>query len=284
MAGVPVIVHTYHGKGFHVFDERWKEWTALRTERFLASIDTGNVVVSSKQRDEFLSLHIAPASRLELIRYGLDLDPLLQITATDPQLAAEIGVAPETPLVGVVGRLVAIKGQHVFLQAAATLIQGGTHAHFVLAGDGEDRSKLEMLARTLGIRDRVHFLGWRKDIPVVLAGLRLVVLPTVNDFEGTPLAVIEALAAARAVIATDVGGVAEVIRPRETGLLVPPRDPARLAGAIQMFLENPAFAEQTAHQGRTLVSALYRRERMIDETERYFHRLLTERAPRLGAA
>src|SRR6185295_8709712 len=121
-----------------------------------------------------------------------------------------------------------------------------------------------------GLAGRVSFLGWRRDVPEVLAELDVVVLPTVLDFEGTPLAVIEAMAAGRPVVATDVGGVAEVVRNGETGLLVPPRDDEALARAIDAQLSNTAAAASMAAAGQRLVAGLYRKDRMVDETEALF--------------
>lgn len=277
-AGVPVIVHTYHGKGFHVF-AGWKEQMTLAAERTLARLATGNIVVSDRQRAEFESLRIAPDT-LQVIRYGLDLESFHRAAPAD--LRSELGLPAGTSLVGVVARVVAIKGQDVLLGAAARLRQRLPDVHFVIAGDGDARPAFERLAVELGVADRVHFLGWRRDIPAVLGALSLVVLPTVMDFEGTPLAVIEALAAGRPVVASDVGGVAEVVRHGETGLLVPPRAPEALADAIATQLGNPQRAQQMADAGRALVLDRYGREAMVDATERYFLRLLAGRGAGSG--
>ena len=271
-AGVPVIVHTYHGKGFHVFTG-WKEQVTLAAERALARLASGNIVVSEKQRAEFESLGIAPDT-LQVIRYGLDLESLRRGGAAD--LRGELKLPAGTPLVGVVARVVAIKGQDVLLRAAARLRQRLPGVHFVIAGDGDARVEFERLAMKLGVADRVHFLGWRRDIPALLGALSLVVLPTVMDFEGTPLAVIEALAAGRPVVASDVGGVAEVIRHGETGLLAPARNDGALADAIAAQLHDPERAHRMAAAGQALVLDLYGRDAMVDATEQYFLRLIAQ--------
>ena len=279
LAGVPVIVHTYHGKGFQVFSERWKTKGYLALERCLARFGSGSIVVSERQKREFVDWRIEPAGRLEVIRYGLDFSSYGSPIEDGQTLRAEIGVARDVPLVGVVGRVVAIKGQDVFLRAAARIAQGRSDVRFVVAGDGDRRVEFEGLAADLGIAGRTHFLGWRRDVPRVLAGLDVVVLPTVLDFEGTPLSVIEALAAGRPVVAADVGGVSEVVRDGETGLLVPPRDAEALARAIDAQLSDSQRAASMAMRGRTLVLNGYEKQRMIDETERYFLRLLRATCP-----
>jgi glycosyltransferase involved in cell wall biosynthesis len=273
-ARVPVVVHTYHGKGFHVFSSRWKESAALTAERALARLSSANIVVSEKQRIEFESLAINPSS-LRVIRYGLDLEALT--SGSTAPLHAELGLPPGTPIVGVVARVVAIKGQDVLLRAAARLRRRYPNVHYVIAGDGDRRGAYEDLSKQLGLTDRVHFLGWRRDVPAVLRSLCVAVLPTVRDFEGTPLAVIEAMAAGRPVVATDVGGVAEVVRNADTGVLVPPRDDAALAAAIDAQLSDTAAAERMAHAAQRLVHGLYAQKRMVDETEALFAELLSRR-------
>jgi glycosyltransferase involved in cell wall biosynthesis len=281
-AGVPVIVHTYHGKGFGVFDARWRTAAALAAERALASLASGSIVVSDKQRDEFEALRVG-TGRLKVIRYGLDLDPFLR-EGEPGYLKRELGLPGTAVLVGVVGRLVAIKGQDVVLRAVAALGHEWPNLHVVLAGDGERRATYELLTRELGLGSRVHFLGWRRDVAPLLHGLDIVCLPTINDFEGTPLAVIEALAAARPVVATDVGGVSEVIRDGETGLLVAPRNAEAIAAGIRRLLQHPHDAVRMAAAGRTLATLMYRRERMVTETEQYFRDLLAASALRPAEA
>ncbi len=271
-AGVPVVVHTYHGKGFDVFPRGWRRTAALSIERLLARMATGNIVVSEKQHEEFTRLRVAPPAKLRTIHYGIDLEPFLQAQRQGSGLRRELGVGDEAVLVGVVARLVRIKGQDVFLRAAARLRASHPNAQFVLVGDGSERAAYEALARELGVEAR--FLGWRRDIPNVVSGLDVVVLSTAYEFEGTPVALIEALAGGRAVVATDVGGVAEVIKHGETGFVVPPRDPEALAAAIAPLLANPTLRATVGCCGQRLVCEQYGVERMVAETEAYFRELL----------
>jgi glycosyltransferase involved in cell wall biosynthesis len=278
LTGVPVIAHTYHGQGFEVFTQRWKEKIVLLLERALARIGTVNIVVSEKQKADFMRLSIGKAQKLRVIRYGLDLHPYLNADPQSRTFRIEMGLPDSVKLIGVVGRLVAIKGHEVFLHATARLAQTYPTAHFLVVGDGERRNDLQSLALALGVGERVHFLGWRRDIPTILAGLDVVVLPTILDFEGTPLAVIEALACAKPVVATCVGGVPELVRDGETGLLVPPRDPEALANAMARLLDDAFMGQQLGASGRALVCKVHERERMVDETERWFLQLLQAEA------
>jgi glycosyltransferase involved in cell wall biosynthesis len=274
LTGVPVVVHTYHGKGFDVFPQGWRRSSVLWAERVLARLATGNIVVTAKQQQEFLHLRVSPPQRLRVIRLGLDLGPFFAASQLVGPLRRELGFDDDVLLVGVVARVVAIKGPHVFLGAAARLKEQCPNVRFLVVGDGAFRPECEALAKALGLGGSVRFLGWRRDIPEVLSALDLVVLPTVMDFEGTPVALIEALATGRAVVATDVGGVVDVIRPGQTGLLVPPNDPSALADAMRRLLGDPRTRETFGRNGQELVRERYPRERMVAETETYYRELL----------
>jgi glycosyltransferase involved in cell wall biosynthesis len=273
LAGVKVIVHTYHAKAFYVFDRRWKETATIAAERALTRLSSGSIVVSEKQRRDFVELKIDRPERLRVVRYGLKLEPLLAADARPRTLRAETGVPETARLVGVVGRLVKIKGQDVFIRAAVEIARRFPDVYFILAGGGESQREYETLAAELGLESRFRFLGWRRDVPQVLANLDVVVLPTVNDFEGTPLAVIEALAAGRPVVATDVGGVSEVVRDGETGLLVPIKDPDAIARSVARLLDEPMTSRLLATKGRELVSDQYREADMVRNVEGYYREL-----------
>ncbi|MEO6237503.1 MAG: glycosyltransferase family 4 protein [Vicinamibacterales bacterium] len=273
LAGVKVVVHTYHAKAFYVFEQRWKEQATILSERALTRLGSGSIVVSEKQRRDFVDLRIDSADRLRVVRYGLQLEQYLDAPNLPRTLREEVGLPASCRLAGVIGRLVNMKGQDVFIRAAVDLARRFDDLFFVLVGDGDNRRDYEALVERLGLKDRVRFLGWRRDVPNILANLDVVVLPTVNDFEGTPLAVIEALAANKPVVATDVGGVSEVIRDNETGRLIPIRDPAAIVAAVGALLEHPQSAQAMSQSGRDLVSRLYREADMIAATEAYYREL-----------
>jgi glycosyltransferase involved in cell wall biosynthesis len=273
LAGVRVIVHTYHAKAFYVFNSRWKERATILAERGLTRLSSGSIVVSEKQKRDFLELGIDSSDRLRVVRYGLKLEPFLEAPDLPRTLRSELGVPEDSRLVGVVGRLIKIKGQEVFIRAAAELARRFPDVFSVLVGGGDSQAEYEALTERLGLKGRVLFTGWRRDIARVLPNLDVVVLPTTNDFEGTPLAVIEALAARRPVVATDVGGVAEVVHEGETGLLVPPHDVEAVVRSVATMLENPQRATDMADHGRSLVSRLYREADMVAGTEAFYRQL-----------
>jgi glycosyltransferase involved in cell wall biosynthesis len=208
-----------------------------------------------------------PARKLRMVHNGVPLDRF-EVTA-DTTLRASLAGDTTRPIILTIGRLVPQKG-HRHLLEAATLVRD---AVFVFAGEGPDRGLLEAQSRDLGLGRRVIFLGHRLDIPELLACSDLMVLPSL--FEGLPLSVLEAMAAAKPVIASDVGGTNETIVSERTGLLVPPADPAALAAAIRRLLSDRKLAEQLATAGKARVREEFSAARMVQSVTQIYEHLLS---------
>ncbi len=182
--------------------------------------------------------------KIATISNGVDLE---RFRYASPDLRREIACGRD-PLVGFVGRLVPGKGGEILLAAARKVIAEHPEARFVFVGDGPLRGAWQSLARNLSIEDRVVFTGSRTDMPEVYASLDLVVLPSFQ--EAMPMCLLEALAAAKPVIATTVGAIPRIILPGVTGLLVEPGDEGGLAAAILRLLRNPELSAHFALNGR----------------------------------
>jgi glycosyltransferase involved in cell wall biosynthesis len=260
---VPLIVHTYHGHVFHSYFSPRKTRVFVQIERALARGTSKIIVVGDRQRDEIASFGVAPRDKLVPIRLGLELQPFLRAEDRRGELRAELGIDAHVPLIGVVARLVPIKAHAMFLQASAIVRQREPMAMFLVVGDGERRAELEALVARLQLTDAVRFLGWRNDMPRVYADLDVVALSSLN--EGSPVSLIEALAAARPVVATAVGGVPEVVLDGQTGLTVPPSDPRAMAQAIVRLLEDRRMADELANAGRRHVYPRYDSSRLVDD-------------------
>jgi glycosyltransferase involved in cell wall biosynthesis len=270
LARVPIIIHTYHGHVFHSYFSPGKTAVFLEIERVLARLSDSIVVVGETQRDEIASFGVAPLEKLVPIPLGLPLEPLLTADQERGALRAELGLENGEPLIGIVARLVPIKAHEYFLGAAAQITLQRADAHFAIVGDGERRAELEAMSRRLGLADRVHFLGWRRDMRPVYADLDVIVLSSLN--EGSPVAVIEALAAARPVVATAVGGVGEVVDDGTSGILVQPRDAHAIARGVLRLLEDPAWARQVGRAGRSSVIPKYTVGRLVEDMRKlYLH-------------
>jgi glycosyltransferase involved in cell wall biosynthesis len=270
-AGRPRLVHTFHG---HVLDGYFagpQQKAFLELERRLARRTDVIVAVSPEIRDELVDLGVGKAGQYRVIPLGLDLGPLLAVgtgSGKPGTLRPTLGLSADVPLVGVLGRLVPVK-DHATLFHAVSATPG---AHLAVLGDGELRQELEGLSRHLGIAHRTHFTGWWEDVPGALADLDVVALSSRN--EGTPVALIEALAAGRPVVATDVGGVRHVVQDSVTGWLCRPGDPVSLAALVQRALVNPEEAGRLAQQGRRRVAERFGRARMIADHVLLYKELL----------
>jgi glycosyltransferase involved in cell wall biosynthesis len=272
LAGVPVVVHTFHGHVLHGYFSRGTTRVFLEIERRLAGITTRILTVSETQRQELLDLKIATPRTSSVMPLGLELDPFLTAHVSKGTIRRQLGLSPHVPLVGIVGRLVPIKDHATFLEAAAALHRSRPEVRFLVVGDGELRPSLERLAGTLDLDGRVHFLGWQRDMPRVYADLDLLVLSSIN--EGTPVALIEAMAAGLPVVATRVGGVADVVDDGKTGLLVPPKDPAALNRAMAVLLDDPDRRREMGQAGRHAVYPLYSDDALLDRMDALYAALL----------
>jgi glycosyltransferase involved in cell wall biosynthesis len=276
MAGVPVTVHTFHGHVLEGYFSPPATRIFLAIERWLARGTDRLVTVSPRLRVQLLAMGIGRPDQVEVVPLGLDLGRFrLGCGASAPALRASLGLAPGTPLLGSVGRLVPIKDHPTLFRAVAQLGAGGEGAHLVVVGDGEDRPALARLAQALGVSTRVHFLGWRADLETILSELDVVICSSRN--EGTPVALIEAMAAGVAVLSTEVGGVADLVTHGETGWLVPPGDPSAMAEAIRHLLAEPKLRTRLAAAGRDVALDRHDVTRLIARIDRLYTGLINEK-------
>lgn len=213
----------------------------------------------------------APLGKVRCIHNGVDL-ARFSPRQPSPQLRASFGLPVRGAVVVSIGRFVAFKGYAHLLEAAALVRAARPDVHWLLVGDGELRADLEAQSRRLGLTTEVHFLGWREDVPDLLALGDLLVLPSLGEHFGRVL--IEAMAMARPVVATDAGGVAEVVAHGETGLLVPPADPKALAEAVLSLLEDPGRGARLGAAGRRRAEREFSLRRHADAVERLYEEVL----------
>jgi glycosyltransferase involved in cell wall biosynthesis len=267
----PKLVHTFHGHVLQGYFGRSQQRFFIESERVLARHTDALIAVSPEVRDELLDLRVGRPEQYRVIPLGFDLGPLLEVGSAggcSGKLRAALGLPSDIPLAGTVGRLVPIK-DHATLFSAVAKVPG---LHLAVLGDGEFRSALEGLAVELGIAGRVHFTGWWLDVPAALADLDMVVLSSIN--EGTPVALIEALAAGCPVVATDVGGVRHVVQDAETGWLCPSGDAEGLSLLMGRVLAQPQVAKLMAQEGRRRVAARFGSGRLLADHSALYSDLL----------
>jgi len=259
LAGVPVVVHTFHGHTFNGYWGTMGSRLVITAEQVLGLFANRLIAVSERVRQDLIHYRIAAPEKILVIPLGLDL----------ARFAAQPRVALPEPTIGIVGRLVPIKNQALFIALARQLIQDGFQGRFVVVGDGELRAELERASAELG--NRITFTGWRRDLPEVYAGLSVVVNTSLN--EGTPVALIEAMAAGVPVVATAVGGVPDVVRPNQTGWLAPSKDTAALAAGVKAALHDEG---QIARRAQAEVLERFSKERLIKDMESLYESLLSK--------
>lgn len=271
--GVPVVVHTFHGHVLRGYFSPAKTEVYRTIERGLARRTHRLLTVTDRVRDELIALGVGRADQYTTVPLGFDLAPLVQAERRRGELRAELGLG-DAPLVGIVARLVPIKAHEVFLAAAARIHAAQPAVRFLVVGDGERRQALEQQVDTLGLRAVTHFLGWRADLDRLYADLDVVVLTSRN--EGSPVALIEAMAAGVPVVSTAVGGVADVVEHGRTGWLAPMDDDAGIAGHVLTVLGDREKAKAMGQAGRAAVVATYSADRLVADVEALYEALLRE--------
>ena len=262
LSGVPVVVaheHTwsFQGRPLRRFLDR--ELVARWADVFVA--------VSAEDRRKMIEVEGVDPAKIRLIPNGIP-SPANGAVA---DVRAELGIEPGAPVLGVVCELRAQKALEVLFDAAALLLPEFPSLKVLVAGDGPERARLEEAALRLGVADTVLFLGIRRDVPAVLAAVDVAVLS--SDYEGSPLSVMEYMAAAKPVVSTRVGGVPELLAEDVHGLLVQPRDPEALAEAVARLLRDPALAKRLGAEGRQRQQREFSLEAMVHRIEDLYEEL-----------
>lgn len=269
LAGVPVIVHTFHGHVLDGYFGRLRSSFFLGVERLLAVLTTQFIAVSPEVATDLERLGIG-RGKIAVVRLGLDLQHLA--THRPGQLHGDLRTPAGVLLVGIVGRLVPIKAHDIFLAAASRIAVAYPDVDFVIVGDGELWNRLHTDVAARGLSERVHFTGWRTDLAEVYSDLDLVVCCSRN--EGTPVSLIEACAAGCPVIGTRVGGIPDIIANGINGLLVPSGDADALAGAIGELIADPDRRRAMGLAGQRIVLERHGADRMVKELKAIYNGLL----------
>jgi glycosyltransferase involved in cell wall biosynthesis len=265
-----VVVHTFHGHVMQGYFGPVASRAVRAAERALARMSDRIVAISSTQRRDLVEVfRIAPARKVVVVPLGLDLDQLQHAPDRDGSLRREAGFPGDAIVCGYVGRLVPIKHVDLLIRAFAEVQRRQPRARLLVVGDGECRVDLERLVGDLSLTGLVCFAGWRTDVVAVYGALDIVALSSRN--EGTPVALIEAGAAGKAIVATRVGGVPDVVETERTGLLVPDDDLAALASAIERLIVDTALRARLGSSARESSIGRFGYRRLVDDLDRVYH-------------
>lgn len=261
LAGVPFIIRSRHIEvEYH--------------NRFLTSVAFEAIphyVLTTSQKivDRLVSEQGINPKRIECLPTGVDMTRFFPRPGA--LLQKELGLPQSTPLIGMISVLRSWKGHADFINAAKLVLEQSltSQAHFIIAGDGPGRDDIAKKIEKAEMTDRIHLLGFRADVPEVLASLAALVLPS-TAHEGVPQIILQAQAMGRPVIGTRVGGIPEVIRNGETGWLVPAKNPAALSVAMARVLQNPTAAEAVGQRALEHVRAHHSLDAMGEHLERLY--------------
>jgi len=273
IAGVPIVVHTPHGNIFDGYFSPLKTQLFIAAERWAARRTDRIIELTPGGIDEHLARGIGRREQFVSIFSGIDLSPYELARTARTKTRAALGLRDDQFVVGAVGRLEPIKGFTYFMDAAEVIAPRAPRACFVHAGDGSEASVLRSRAGSLN--GRVKFLGLREDVPALMAAFDVLVVPSLN--EGMGRVILEAGAAGTPVVATRVGGIPEIVRDGETGLLVPPKDAPSIAGAVLQLAGDPAKAATMGAAARSHVAPDFSLERMVMRIEALYEELVQEK-------
>jgi glycosyltransferase involved in cell wall biosynthesis len=268
----PVVVHTFHGHVLRGYFGTLGTLVFRVIETALARVSDRLVAVSPEVRDELVGLGVAPESKFSVIRLGIELEPRVAFDGDPLDVRRRLGIDADRFVVGWFGRMTAVKRTDDLLAALAALCERGVDAVLLLVGDGDDRVRLEQRAFDLGLARSCLFLGYQEDVAAWYAICDAVVLSSAS--EGTPVTIIEALAAGRPVVATRVGGVPDVVEDGETGFLVGRGDTAAMAEQLEVLARDPALRTSMGETGRERVLRRYAVERLVGDVDALYRELL----------
>ncbi|MBW6486205.1 MAG: glycosyltransferase family 4 protein [Syntrophobacterales bacterium] len=264
---VPAVIHTPHGHVFWGYFNPAKTRLFIMLERWTARITDALIMLTPQELQDHLGWGIAPREKFTVIHSGVNLKKFSSAQSRSDRKRAISEVPENMVVIGTVGRLTAIKGQDVLIRAFAELKQAGEDVFLVLLGEGERRGELEEMARHLQISDSVMFLGWRPEVAAVMASFDIFCLPSLN--EGMGKVIVEAMAMGLPVVASNVGGIKDLVRKGENGLLVPPGDATALAKALSLLCSAPQERRRMGDAGRLLAPS-YSSEAMIKKVDRLY--------------
>jgi len=269
------IAHTYHGHVFEGYFGSLSTRIFIAIERWLARRTDIVVAIAPTVSDDLVTTYaIAPAARVRVVPLGLDLAPFAAIDdAARADARAAMGIAPGRLVITTAGRLTDIKRHDLFIEMAAIVARTRPDVDFLVAGDGELRSALEAMARERGVASQVKFLGWRTDLTTIYGATDIFALTSRN--EGTPVALIEAMATAVPGVSTDVGGVRDVIAGPNSGVLVPFGSGEALAAPMLDLLASTERRRAMGAVARADVLARFDLDHLLTNTARLYGDLIT---------
>lgn len=278
--GVEVIVHTFHGHVFHSYFGKLKTAVYKNIERYLATKSTAIIAISDIQKKELVNdYRICKENKVHVIPLGFDLSKFqLNQTEKRKNFREKYNIAEDEIVISIIGRLVPIKNHSLFLEAISKVIKKATQKICALIiGDGEERMNIEKKAKELNLSTAngqrvLIFTSWIKEIDIALAGTDIVALTSFN--EGTPVSLIEAQAANKPIVTTNVGGIENIVLPDETAFLCENNNVNQFADALFKLTENWELRRKMSEKGWKHVEEKFHYNRLVSDIEKMYKQLL----------
>ncbi|MBI4619597.1 MAG: glycosyltransferase family 4 protein [Desulfobacterales bacterium] len=274
-ARVAIVVHTPHGHIFYGYYGKIKTKLFILLEKLTASLTDKIITLTRKEREEHIQFNISKPHKFVVIHSGVPLENFSKNLDNADELKKSLGIPITDLIVGTVGRLVEIKGHRYLLDAARLVLNKVPNVTFLLIGDGHLMTELISHASALGIKNKVIFAGWRGDVPQLIDMFDIFVLPSLNEGMGRVL--VEAMAMGKPIVASDIGGIPDIVKDRSNGILFPPRDVDAMAEAIIKLLLDRELARKMGKEGKKLAYPAYDASVMLRKIEGLYEELLQKK-------
>jgi len=274
---VPITVHTIHGLPFHPYEKGWRNRLYAWLERKAARWSNALVCVADAMAEQAAAAGVADRPKFTTIYSGMETEAFLECDVHRRAMRSRLGFGDDEFVVGKVARLFELKGYEYVLEAARRVREAHPNVRFLFVGDGILREALEAQALRLGVRDAITFAGLvpSSQVPACISAMDALVHASLR--EGLARVLPQALLAGKPVVSFDVDGAREVVRPGETGYLVPPQSVEGLVASLCEIIERPEQAAAMAARGRELCRDRFRWQTMVARLDELYRRLLADR-------
>jgi glycosyltransferase involved in cell wall biosynthesis len=262
LAGIPIIVHTPHGHVFFGYFGSFKTKIFILLEKVASRITYKIVALTNREKEDHIMFRIANKDKFIVIPSGVELNKFKEVPYNEKQnFKKELGVPQNSLIVGTVGRLEPVKAPEFLIEAAKYIIPKYPTTYFIFAGDGHLKQNLEKKASDFGIKNNIIFLGWRNDIAKIISTYDIFALPSLNEGMGRVL--VEAMALGKPIVASNAGGIPDLVTHGKNGFLVPPKDPRELANYIQILIEDEEKRAKMGEAGKEMAEN-FSKEKMVE--------------------
>lgn len=266
------IIHTFHGFGFNPYQKWLTRKFFILAEQLTTKITDKLIAVSEENIKKGINYSIGSKEKYVLIRSGIKINQFVEVRINPDEKKKELNIQPEEKVVTMIAPFKPQKAPLDFVEVAKLVtsyrLQVTSKVKFLLVGDGELRKSLESRVKSLGLKDKVLFLGWRKDIPEILAITDIFVLTSL--WEGLPRTIIEAMSSGKPVVATAVDGNREIVKNGITGFLVPPKEPQKIAEKVIFLLTNQGIAQKMGDEGRKIINTSFDIDHMVNQLDQLY--------------